>query len=105
VPYSKVERKRSCNSNEDKATSQIQAKKAHSAVERRYRENLNSEIMDLHLALLATEFGSWSSDGEDVKLSGLKKEEWGKIGVFLPWKWYKYLNYHLSRYPKGFLLT
>ena len=72
VPHSKVERKRSCNSSEDKATSQIRAKKAHSAVE---RENLNSKIMDLHRTLLATEFGSWSSDGEDVKLLDLKKEE------------------------------
>jgi hypothetical protein len=79
VPSSKVERKRSCNSSEDKATSQIQAKKAHSAVERRYRENINSKIMDLHRTLLATEFGSWSSDVEDVKLLDLKKEECGKI--------------------------
>jgi hypothetical protein len=73
APYSsKVERKRSCNLSEDKATSQIQAKKAHSAVERRYRENLNSKIMDLHHTLLATEFGSWSSGVENIK------EEWGK---------------------------
>ena len=79
VPYSKVERKRSCNSNEDKATSQIQAKRAHSAVERRYRENLNSKIMDLHRTLLATEFGSRSSDVGDVKLLDLGKEEWSKI--------------------------
>jgi hypothetical protein len=79
VPYSKAERKRSCNSSEDKATSQIQAKKAHSVVERRYRKNLNSKIMDLHHTLLATEFGSWSSNVEDVKLLDFKKEEWGKI--------------------------
>jgi hypothetical protein len=79
VPYSKVERKRSCKSSEDKATSQIQAKKAHSAVERRYRENLNSKIMDLHCTLLATEFGSRFSDVEDVKLLDLQKEEWSKI--------------------------
>jgi hypothetical protein len=79
VPYSKVERKRSRNSNEDKATSQIQAKKAHSAVERRYRENLNSKIMDLHRTLLATEFSSRFSDIEDVKLLDLKKEDWSKI--------------------------
>lgn len=79
VPYSKVERKRSCNSSEDKATSQIQAKKAHSAVERRYRENLNSKILDLHRTLLATEFGSRSSDVEDVKPLDLGNEEWSKI--------------------------
>jgi hypothetical protein len=79
VPYSKAERKRSCNSSEDKATSQIQAKKAHSVVERRYRENLNSKIMDLHHTLLATEFGSWSSNVEDVKLLDFKMEEGGKI--------------------------
>ena len=79
APYSKAERKRSCNSDEDKATSQILAKRAHSAVERRYRENLNSKIMDLHHTLLATEFGSWSSNVEGVKLLDLKKEEWGKI--------------------------
>jgi len=79
MPYSKAERKRSCNSSEDKATSQIQAKKAHSAVERRYRENLNSKIMDLHRTLLATEFGSRSSNVEDVRLLDLGKEEWSKI--------------------------
>src|SRR2546423_4367364 len=79
VPYSRVERKRSCHSSEDKPASQIQAKKAHSAVERRYRENLNSKIMDLHRTLLTTEFGSWSSDGEDIRLLDLKGEEWGKI--------------------------
>jgi len=79
APYSKVERKRSCNSSEDKATSQIQAKKAHSAVERRYRENLNSKIMDLHRTLLAAGFGSRSSDAEDVRLLDLGKEEWSKI--------------------------
>jgi hypothetical protein len=79
VPHSKLEQKRSCSSSEDKATSQIQAKRAHSAVERRYRENLNSKITDLHRTLLATEFGSWSSNVEDVKLLDLKKDEWGKI--------------------------
>jgi hypothetical protein len=79
VPYSKVERKRSCSSSKDKATSQIRAKKSHSAVERRYRENLNSKITDLHRTLLATEFSSWFSDVEDVKLLDLKKEEWSKI--------------------------
>jgi hypothetical protein len=79
VPYSKVERKRSCSSSEDKATSQTRAKKAHSVVERRYRENLNSKIMDLHHTLLATEFSSWFSDVEDMKLLDLKREEWNKI--------------------------
>jgi hypothetical protein len=78
VPYSKVERKRSCNSGEDEATSQIRAKQAHSVVERRYRENLNGKIMDLHRTLLATEFSSWFSGDENVKLLDLK-EEWSKI--------------------------
>lgn len=79
MPDGKAERKRSCNSSEDHATSRIQVKRAHSAVERRYRENLNSKIMDLHRTLLATEFGSWVSDVEDAKLLDLKKEEWSKI--------------------------
>jgi hypothetical protein len=79
VPHSKVERKRSYNSGEDEATSQMRAKKAHSAVERRYRENLNGKITELHCTLLATEFSSWLSDDEGAKLLNRPKEELSKI--------------------------
>ena len=79
VRHSKVERKRSYSSDEDKTTSQMQAKKAHSAVERRYRENLNGKIMELHRTLLATEFSSCFSHDEGVKLLDRPNEDWSKI--------------------------
>ncbi|KIV85386.1 hypothetical protein PV11_01084 [Exophiala sideris] len=47
---------KSASSDEDSA--QLRAKQAHSVVERRYRDNLNGKIMQLHSALVATEANS-----------------------------------------------
>jgi hypothetical protein len=79
VPYNKVKRKHPCTSSDEEDTSQIRAKQAHSAVERRYRENLNSKIMDLHQTLVTTEFSSRFSEGADMKPWDSKKEGWSKI--------------------------
>jgi len=42
-------------SSSDEDTAHARAKQAHSVVERRYRDNLNGKIMQLHRALVATE--------------------------------------------------
>lgn len=50
-PRSKRARKGSVS---DDDSAQLRAKQAHSIVERRYRDNLNGKIMQLHRALVAT---------------------------------------------------
>ncbi|KAJ9618593.1 uncharacterized protein PV06_00746 [Exophiala oligosperma] len=42
-------------SSSDEESAQLRAKQAHSVVERRYRDNLNGKITQLHRALVATE--------------------------------------------------
>jgi len=55
------------NAVSDKASNETKparaAKSSHSLVERKYRENLNSRISDLHRTLLATEGGGSDPDG------------------------------------------
>jgi len=46
------------SSSSDEDSAQLRAKQAHSVVERRYRDNLNGKIMQLHGALVATEANS-----------------------------------------------
>jgi hypothetical protein len=79
VSHKNIEQKRSCTSSDDEAANQLRTRQAHSAVERRYRENLNGKIMELHRALVATEFNSRCSELEDGEPSNSKTEEWCKI--------------------------
>ncbi|KAK5230018.1 bHLH/Zip transcription factor [Exophiala xenobiotica] len=62
IPRPKEERERKVRtkrghkgSSSDEDSAQLRAKQAHSVVERRYRDNLNGKIMQLHRALVATE--------------------------------------------------
>jgi len=54
-------------SSSDEDSAQLRAKQAHSVVERRYRDNLNGKIMQLHRALVATESTS--------RLTGLPNQD------------------------------
>jgi hypothetical protein len=79
VSHKHVEQKRQCTSSSDEAAYQLRAKQAHSAVERRYRENLNDKIMELHRTLVATEFNSRRSEDENGEPLDSKMEERSKI--------------------------
>lgn len=56
----RVKRTHTASESEDE-TAQIRAKQAHSVVERRYRDNLNGKIMQLHRALVTTDAFSRST--------------------------------------------